>query len=86
MVTEGEGEEVFEAEVNSISRTNNENFVQLLGFCNKGQHRLLVYKHMKTGLIAHLLFKYSRLRWSKRVQVANNTAKGLCYLHEECST
>ncbi|TMX02489.1 hypothetical protein EJD97_021414, partial [Solanum chilense] len=48
MVTEGEGEEVFEAEVNSISRTNHKNLVQLLGFCNEGQHRLLVYEHMKT--------------------------------------
>ncbi|XP_049376347.1 G-type lectin S-receptor-like serine/threonine-protein kinase LECRK2 [Solanum stenotomum] len=86
MVTEGEGEEVFEAEVNSISRTNHKNLVQLLGFCNEGQHRLLVYEHMKTGSIAHLLFKDSRLSWSKRVQVAIDTAKGLCYLHEECST
>ncbi|KAH0764802.1 hypothetical protein KY285_000673 [Solanum tuberosum] len=86
MVTEGEGEEVFEAEVNSISRTNHKNLVQLLGFCNEGQHRLLVYEHMKTGSIANLLFKDSRLSWSKRVQVAIDTAKGLCYLHEECST
>ncbi|XP_069149189.1 G-type lectin S-receptor-like serine/threonine-protein kinase LECRK4 [Solanum lycopersicum] len=85
MVTEGEGE-VFEAEVNSISTTNHKNLVQLLGFCNEGQHRLLVYEHMKTGSIAHLLFKDSRLSWSKRVQVAIDTAKGLCYLHEEYST
>ncbi|MCD7447356.1 hypothetical protein HAX54_027832 [Datura stramonium] len=84
MVTEGEEE--FEAEVNSISRTNHKNLVQLLGFCNEGQHRLLVYEHMKSGSIAHLLFKDSRLSWSKRVQVAIDTAKGLCYLHEECST
>ena len=37
-------------------------------------------------MIAHLLFKDSRLSWSKRVQVAIDTAKGLCYLHEEYST
>lgn len=85
MVTE-EDEEGFEAEVNSISRTNHKNLVQLLGFCNEGQHRLLVYEYMKTGSIAHLLFKDSRLSWSKRVQVAIDTAKGLSYLHEECSS
>ncbi|KAK4344274.1 hypothetical protein RND71_037368 [Anisodus tanguticus] len=84
MVTEGE--QGFEAEVNSISRTNHKNLVQLLGFCNEGQHRLLVYEHMEAGSLADLLFKDSKLSWSKRVQVAIDTAKGLCYLHEECST
>ncbi|XP_059274548.1 G-type lectin S-receptor-like serine/threonine-protein kinase LECRK2 [Lycium ferocissimum] len=79
-----EGEEGFQAEVNSISRTNHKNLIQLLGFCNEGQHRLLVYEHMKNGSLADLLFKDSRLSWSKRVQVAIDTAKGLCYLHEEC--
>ncbi|OIT08464.1 g-type lectin s-receptor-like serinethreonine-protein kinase lecrk4 [Nicotiana attenuata] len=83
---EREGEQGFEAEVNSISRTNHKNLVQLLGFCNEGQHRLLVYEYMKTGSIADFLFKDSRLSWSQRVQVAIDTAKGLCYLHEECST
>ncbi|XP_060190398.1 G-type lectin S-receptor-like serine/threonine-protein kinase LECRK1 [Lycium barbarum] len=84
MVTKGEEE--FVAEVNSINRTNHKNLVQLLGFCNEGQHRLLVYEYMKTGSIEHLLFKDSRLSWSKWVQVAIDTAKGLGYLHEECST
>ncbi|XP_016540606.2 G-type lectin S-receptor-like serine/threonine-protein kinase LECRK2 [Capsicum annuum] len=81
-----EGEQGFLAEVNSIRRTNHKNLVQLLGFCNEGQHRLLVYEHMETGSLADLLFKDSRLSWSQRVQVAIDTAKGLCYLHEECST
>lgn len=81
-----EGEQGFQAEVNSISRTNHKNLVQLLGFCNEGQHRLLVYEYMETGSLADFLFKDSRLSWSQRVQVSIDTAKGLCYLHEECST
>ncbi|KAM3216111.1 G-type lectin S-receptor-like serine/threonine-protein kinase LECRK2 [Capsicum annuum] len=56
-----EGEQGFLAEVNSISRNNHKNLVQLLGFCNEGQHRLLVYEHMETGSLADLLFKDSRL-------------------------
>ncbi|XP_060210963.1 G-type lectin S-receptor-like serine/threonine-protein kinase LECRK2, partial [Lycium barbarum] len=83
MVTEGE--QGFRAEVNSISRTNHKNLVQLLGFYNEGQHRLLIYEHMETGSVADLLFKDCRLSWSQRVQVAIDTAKGLFYLHEECS-
>ncbi|PHU08081.1 hypothetical protein BC332_24570 [Capsicum chinense] len=69
-----EGEQGFLAEVNSISRNNHKNLVQLLGFCNEGQHRLLVYEHMETGSLADLLFKDSRLSWSRRVQVAIDTA------------
>ncbi|XP_059289797.1 G-type lectin S-receptor-like serine/threonine-protein kinase LECRK4 [Lycium ferocissimum] len=83
MVTEEE--QGFRAEVNSISRTNHKNLVQLLGFCNEGQHRLLIYEHMETGSVADLLFKDCRLSWSQRVQVAIDTAKGLFYLHEEFS-
>ncbi|PHT52085.1 putative receptor protein kinase ZmPK1 [Capsicum baccatum] len=56
-----EGEQGFLAEVNSIRRTNHKNLVQLLGFSNEGQHRLLVYEHMETGSLADLLFKDSRL-------------------------
>ncbi|KAK0603924.1 hypothetical protein LWI29_010159 [Acer saccharum] len=37
-----EGEQEFRSEVNSIGRTNHKNLVKLLGFCNEGQHRLLV--------------------------------------------
>ncbi|PHT52090.1 hypothetical protein CQW23_06552 [Capsicum baccatum] len=81
-----EGEQGFLAEVNSIRKINHKNLVQLLGFCNEVQHRFLVYEHMETGSLADLLFKDSRLSWSQRVQVAIDTAKGLCYLHEECST
>ncbi|KAF3672187.1 putative G-type lectin S-receptor-like serine/threonine-protein kinase RLK1-like [Capsicum annuum] len=63
-----EGEQGFLAEVNSISRNNHKNLVQLLGFCNEGQHRLLVYEHMETGSLADLLFKDSRLSWLRRPQ------------------
>ncbi|PHT73440.1 hypothetical protein T459_24225 [Capsicum annuum] len=63
-----EGEQGFLAEVNSISRNNHKNLVQLLGFCNEGQHGLLVYEHMETGSLADLLFKDSRLSWLRRPQ------------------
>ncbi|XP_073153598.1 G-type lectin S-receptor-like serine/threonine-protein kinase LECRK3 [Henckelia pumila] len=74
------------AEVNSISRTNHKNLVQLLGYCDEGENRLLVYQYMSNGSIASFLFQNSRPNWYQRVQIAFGTARGLCYLHEECST
>ncbi|KAF8396074.1 hypothetical protein HHK36_017686 [Tetracentron sinense] len=38
---EREGEQEFKTEVRAIGRTNHKNLVQLLGFCDEGQHRLL---------------------------------------------
>ena len=76
----------FKAEVSAIGSTNHRNLVQLLGYCNEGQHRLLVYEFMSNGSLASFLFGGSRPYWYQRIQVALETARGLFYLHEECST
>ena len=81
-----EGDLEFNAEVSAIGRTNHRNLVQLLGFCNEGQHRLLVYEIMSNGSLASFLFEGSRLNWYQRIQIALGTARGLYYLHEECSS
>ncbi|RVX12751.1 G-type lectin S-receptor-like serine/threonine-protein kinase LECRK1 [Vitis vinifera] len=76
----------FETEVSAIGRTNHKNLVQLLGFCNEEQHRLLVYEFMSNGSLATFLFGNSRPDWYRRTQIILGTARGLLYLHEECST
>ncbi|KAL4612067.1 hypothetical protein ACB092_08G172000 [Castanea dentata] len=84
MVKEGDLE--FKAEVSAIGRTNNRNLVQLLGFCNKGQHLPLVYEFMSYGSLASFLFRLSQPYGHQRIQIELETARGLFYLHEECST
>ncbi|KAK6925594.1 Protein kinase domain [Dillenia turbinata] len=81
-----EADKEFKNEVNAIGRTNHKNLVQLLGFCNEGPHQLLVYEFMCNGSLADFLFRNSRPRWHQRMQIAFGTARGLCYMHEECST
>ncbi|KAM3741105.1 hypothetical protein ACB098_08G151200 [Castanea mollissima] len=76
----------FKAEASAIGSTNHRNLVKLLGYCNEGQHRLLVYEFMSNGSLASFLFGGSRPYWYQRIQVALETARGLFYLHEECST
>jgi hypothetical protein len=57
------GDKEFKAEVSAIGRTNHRNLVQLLGFCNEGEHRLLVYEFMSYGSVASLLFGSSKPNW-----------------------
>ncbi|KAJ7005186.1 hypothetical protein NC653_009868 [Populus alba x Populus x berolinensis] len=81
----GEGDKEFNTEVKVIGRTNHKNLVQLVGFCNEGEHRLLVYEYMSNGSLANFLFGDSRPNWYRRMQIAFDIARGLLYLHEECS-
>ncbi|CAI0450295.1 unnamed protein product [Linum tenue] len=81
-------EQEFTTEVKVIGGTNHKNLVKLVGFCNEGKHRLLVYEYMSNGSLADLLFDRDRSRpsWDTRTEIAYAVAKGLVYLHEECST
>ncbi|XP_057484154.1 G-type lectin S-receptor-like serine/threonine-protein kinase LECRK3 isoform X1 [Actinidia eriantha] len=81
-----EGEKEFEAEVRAIGRTNHKNLVQLIGYCKEGEHRILVYEFMSNGSLATFLFENPRPSWYQRMKVAFGTARGLYYLHEECSS
>ncbi|KAK3439468.1 hypothetical protein EUGRSUZ_C04338 [Eucalyptus grandis] len=81
----GESEKEFEREVSAIGRTDHKNLVQLLGYCNEGQHRLLVYEFMSNGTLADFLFGASRPSWYRRIEIVCNVAQGLSYLHEDCT-
>ncbi|KAL1539594.1 G-type lectin S-receptor-like serine/threonine-protein kinase LECRK3 [Salvia divinorum] len=76
----------FKTEVKVIGQTHHKNLVSLIGFCEEGPHRLLVYEYMSNGTLADFLFGDMRLTWSQRTQIALGIAKGLTYLHEECSS
>ncbi|XP_077237839.1 G-type lectin S-receptor-like serine/threonine-protein kinase LECRK1 [Tasmannia lanceolata] len=80
-----EGEREFRAEMRAIGRTHHRNLVQLLGFCDEGSHRLLVYEYMGNGSLAKLVFNDQRRPdWNERVRIAKDVARGILYLHEEC--
>ncbi|XP_058099880.1 G-type lectin S-receptor-like serine/threonine-protein kinase LECRK3 [Magnolia sinica] len=80
-----EGEREFRAETRAIGRTHHRNLVRLLGFCDEGSSRLLVYEYMSNGSLANLLFRsQSRPDWKERVRIALDVARGIFYLHEDC--
>ncbi|XP_039163042.1 G-type lectin S-receptor-like serine/threonine-protein kinase LECRK1 [Eucalyptus grandis] len=79
-------EKEFRTEVNVIGQTHHKNLVRLLGFCDEGQERLLVYEFLSNGTLWSLLFTGEfRPSWNQRCQIASAIARGLLYLHEECT-
>lgn len=84
-VVQGNNKE-FKAEVSTIGKTNHKNLVKLLGFCDEDAHQLLVYEFMENGSLEHFLFGSSWLAWNQRIQIACGIARGLAYLHEDCSS
>ncbi|KAG8389069.1 hypothetical protein BUALT_Bualt02G0190900 [Buddleja alternifolia] len=81
-----DSEKEFKTEVNVIGQTHHKNLVRLLGFCNEGTNRLLVYEYMCNGTLASFLFGSPKPSWNQRTEIALGVAQGLTYLHEECST
>ena len=60
-------EEDFESEVKLISNVHHRNLVRLLGCCNKGQEKILVYEYMKNNSLDKFLFGNSYQPWSSQV-------------------
>ena len=79
-------EREFKAELKSIGQTHHKNLVRLLGYCDDGQNRLLVYEFLSNGTLASFLFGNLKPAWNQRCEIALGIAKALLYLHEECST
>ncbi|KAM5577612.1 G-type lectin S-receptor-like serine/threonine-protein kinase LECRK3 [Rosa sericea] len=82
-----EGVREFIAEITTIGRTHHRNLIQLLGFCIEGSRKLLVYEYMSNGSLADLIFKTKSVHssWKERVRLVFDVAKGVLYLHDECS-
>ncbi|KAM3736036.1 hypothetical protein ACB098_10G132800 [Castanea mollissima] len=82
-----EGEKEFQTEINFIGRIHHKNLVHLLGYCQDGESKLLVYEYMSNGSLADILFKPERqLCRDERIEIACNIAKGIIYLHENCES
>ncbi|XP_042496911.1 leucine-rich repeat receptor-like serine/threonine-protein kinase BAM1 [Macadamia integrifolia] len=77
----------FNAEIQTLGRIRHRHIVRLLGFCSNHETNLLVYEYMPNGSLGELLHgkKGGHLHWDTRYKIAVEAAKGLCYLHHDCS-
>ncbi|XP_021843392.2 G-type lectin S-receptor-like serine/threonine-protein kinase SD2-5 isoform X2 [Spinacia oleracea] len=83
----GQGRKEFLAEVNTIGSLHHFNLVRLIGFCDDGLNRLLVYEHMCNGSLEKWIFNRDipqTLTWSVQRKIIDGVAAGLEYLHEHC--
>ncbi|CAI9089140.1 OLC1v1023651C1 [Oldenlandia corymbosa var. corymbosa] len=79
----------FLVEVKAIGGIHHVNLVKLKGFCFEKSHRLLVYEYMANKSLDRWIFHENEenhcLPWHIRKKIISDIAKGLAYLHEECS-
>ncbi|KAK1575184.1 hypothetical protein Q3G72_003299 [Acer saccharum] len=81
-----QGYKQFQAEVELLMRVHHKNLTTLVGYCDDGTHKGMIYEFMANGnLESHLLDEESSiadvLSWEGRLRIATETAEGLEYLH-----
>ncbi|XP_030481483.1 receptor protein kinase CLAVATA1 [Cannabis sativa] len=77
----------FSAEIQTLGQIRHRYIVRLLGYVSNNDTNLLLYEYMPNGSLGELLHgsKGGRLEWETRYKIAVEAAKGLCYLHHDCS-
>eukprot|EP01018_Ginkgo_biloba_P023838 Gb_27191 [translate_table: standard] len=77
----------FSTEIQILGRIRHRHIVKLLAFCSNHETNLLVYEYMPNGSLGEILHgnKGGYLDWHTRYTIATEAAKGLCYLHNDCS-
>uniref|UniRef100_A0A0D3ECU1 Protein kinase domain-containing protein n=1 Tax=Brassica oleracea var. oleracea TaxID=109376 RepID=A0A0D3ECU1_BRAOL len=82
-----QGYKQFKAEVDLLMRVHHTNLVNLVGYCNEGDHLALIHEYVPNGdLRHHLSGKGGRsiINWGIRLRIALEATSGLEYLHIGC--
>ncbi|KAH6825677.1 Leucine-rich repeat protein kinase family protein [Perilla frutescens var. hirtella] len=83
-----QGKREFSNEVSLLSRIHHRNLVQFLGYCQEDGKSILVYEFMHNGTLKEHLYgplTHGRgINWIKRLEIAEDAAKGIEYLHTGC--
>ncbi|PIA27079.1 hypothetical protein AQUCO_08300045v1 [Aquilegia coerulea] len=79
-------EEIFMNEVSTMGKASHRNLVKLYGFCYDEHMKALIYEYVEYGSLDKILYEnYLDIEWEKLYSIAIQTAKGLAYLHHDCS-
>ncbi|KAI3744133.1 hypothetical protein L1987_57209 [Smallanthus sonchifolius] len=81
-----QGYKEFQAEVSLLMSVHHKNITSLVGYCDEGSHKGIIYEYMANGNLGMHLFDQSRnvLSWKKRLQIGYDAAQGLEYMHHGC--
>lgn len=81
-----QGYKEFKAEAEILVRVHHRNLVSLIGYCDEGENKALIYEYMANGNLRQQLSVTNAnvLKWNERLQIAVDAAHGLEYLHNGC--
>ncbi|CAH8387287.1 unnamed protein product [Eruca vesicaria subsp. sativa] len=76
----------FERELEILGSIKHRYLVNLRGYCNSPTSKLLLYDYLSGGSLDEALHERGeQLDWDSRVNIIIGAAKGLAYLHHDCS-
>ncbi|KAJ7951683.1 protein kinase family protein [Quillaja saponaria] len=81
-----QGFKEFQSEARLLMILHHRNLVSLIGYCDEGDVKALIYEYMANGNLHQKLSDRSTgvLAWKDRLQIAVDAAYGLDYLHNGC--
>ncbi|XP_027334329.1 putative leucine-rich repeat receptor-like protein kinase At2g19210 isoform X2 [Abrus precatorius] len=81
-----QGYKEFRSEAQLLMIVHHRNLVSLIGYCDEGDIKALIYEYMANGNVQqHLSVDNPNvLKWNERLIVAVDAAQGLDYLHNGC--
>ncbi|KAL8521527.1 hypothetical protein ACS0TY_011878 [Phlomoides rotata] len=76
----------FERELEILGSIKHKYLVNLRGYCNSGKNKLLIYDFLSGGSLDEALHERAeQLDWEARLNIIMGAAKGLAYMHHDCS-